>query len=100
MHAKVGDWLVVNRATVGQEPLRGLIIEVRSADGSPPYVVRWTDDDHTALIFPGPDAQVMAQVELDELDERRARRANHVQQLIRRRFGSGASREAERVAGG
>ena len=41
MKAKVGDWLVVKGATVEQPDQRGEITEVRSADGSPPYVVRW-----------------------------------------------------------
>lgn len=43
MRAKVGDWLIVERVAVGQEPLRGLITEVRSDDAAPPYVVRWTE---------------------------------------------------------
>lgn len=77
MHAKVGDWLIVDRVTIGLEPLRGLITEVRSEDGTPPYVVRWTDDDHTALVFPGPDAHVLTHAEKDEFDERQARRLNH-----------------------
>lgn len=79
MHAKVGDWLTVDRANVGQDPLRGLITEIRSDDGTPPYVVRWTDGDHTALVFPGPDAHVLTHAEKDDFDQRRARRLNHIQ---------------------
>lgn len=82
MRAKVGDWLIVERAAVGQEPLRGLITEVRSDDGTPPYVVRWTDDDHTAFVFPGPDAHVLTHAEKDDVDQRRARRLNRVQAEI------------------
>jgi hypothetical protein len=36
----------------------GEIIEVRHADGSPPYVVRWDDTGRESLVFPGPDAVV------------------------------------------
>lgn len=34
------------------------ILEVRHADGSPPYLVRWSDTGHQSLVFPGPDATV------------------------------------------
>ena len=29
---------------------------MRHEDGSPPYVVRWSDTGDQALFFPGPDA--------------------------------------------
>lgn len=58
MKAKVGDWLVIKGATIDQPDHRGLIIEVRSSDGSPPYVVRWLETDHVATVIPGPDAVV------------------------------------------
>jgi hypothetical protein len=58
MFASVGDRLVV-RSTHLDGPVRdGEIIEVKHPDGSPPYVVRWSDDGHEALVFPGPDAFV------------------------------------------
>ena len=41
MKANVGDWLVIKGTTTERSDQRGLITEVRSADGSPPYVVRW-----------------------------------------------------------
>ena len=37
----------------------GVITEVRSADGSPGYVVRWLANDHIATVYPGPDALVV-----------------------------------------
>ncbi|WP_151081157.1 DUF1918 domain-containing protein, partial [Mycobacterium tuberculosis] len=40
-------------ATIDQPDHRGLIIEVRSSDGSPPYVVRWLETDHVATVIPG-----------------------------------------------
>jgi hypothetical protein len=57
MQAKVGDHLVVESNTVGSPRREGEIIEVRGADGAPPYVVRW-EDDHEGVTYPGPDAHV------------------------------------------
>ena len=59
MKAKVGDFLVVKGTTVEQHDQRGVITEVRSADGSPPYVVRWLATDHVATVYPGPDALIV-----------------------------------------
>ena len=40
-------------------PVRdGEIIAVEHEDGSPPYRVRWSDNGHESLFFPGPDAQI------------------------------------------
>lgn len=58
MWAKVGDRLVLEGTRVGDRRRVGVITEVRHADGTPPYVVRWLDDGHEALVFPGPDARV------------------------------------------
>jgi hypothetical protein len=58
MFATVGDRLVVRSAHVDEHVRDGEIIEVRHADGSPPYVVRWSDSGHEALVFPGPDAVI------------------------------------------
>lgn len=60
MHAKSGDWLVIKSAALDRPSRRGLITEVHGTDGAPPYVVRWTDNDHEAIVFPGPDAHVEA----------------------------------------
>jgi hypothetical protein len=58
MKASVGDRLVVRSAHL-DEPVRdGEIIELRHEDGTPPYVVKWSDDGHEALVFPGPDAYI------------------------------------------
>jgi hypothetical protein len=70
MKAQVGDWLVVKGTTVAQPDQRGLITEVRSADGSPPYVVRWSATSHEATVFPGPDALVVTSEELEVADAR------------------------------
>jgi hypothetical protein len=57
MRAQVGDVLIIEANTVGTPARRGTILEVRSADGAPPYLVRW-EDGHEGLSFPGPDAHV------------------------------------------
>ena len=28
-------------------------------NGEPPFTVRWTDDNHESVVFPGPDAQII-----------------------------------------
>lgn len=59
MKAKVGDWLIVERAHLDEPRRRGQIIELRHPDGEPPYLVRWEDDEEVTLVFPGPDARVV-----------------------------------------
>jgi hypothetical protein len=58
MFAKPGDRLVIHGHHVGEPERDAEILEVRHADGTPPYVVRWSDTGHEALVFPGPDAYV------------------------------------------
>jgi uncharacterized protein DUF1918 len=70
MKAKVGDWLVVKGATVEQPGKGGEITEVRSADGSPPYVVRWFATHHEATVYPGPDALIVNPAEQEAADAR------------------------------
>jgi hypothetical protein len=56
MKASPGDRLVVRPLTA---PLRDAeILEVHGPDGSPPYLVRWSDDGHEGLVFPGSDASI------------------------------------------
>jgi Domain of unknown function (DUF1918) len=69
MKANVGDWLVIKGTTVERHEERGMIIEVRSADGSPPYVVKWASD-HVTTVYPGPDAIVVTSAEQKAADER------------------------------
>jgi hypothetical protein len=58
MRAKVGDWLVVHSRRVDDGVREGLILEVPHVDGSPPYVVRWLDDERSTFVFPSSDATV------------------------------------------
>ncbi len=58
MRADVGDRLVVKGHHQGEADRDGEILEVHGAYGVPPYLVRWSDDGHVGLLFPGPDATV------------------------------------------
>jgi len=58
MHAGVGDHLVVRNNHIGELVRDGEILKVEGTDGAPPYVVRWSDDGHRSLVFPGSDATV------------------------------------------
>lgn len=67
MKAEVGDWLVIEGTALGGRRRAGLIVEVRHTDGTPPYVVRWLDDDHESLVFPGPSAHVESRKRVENL---------------------------------
>lgn len=82
MKAKTGDWLVTKGATIDKAERRGLITEVHSGDGSPPYVVRWLDTDHVATVFPGADSLVVTAGEQAEADQKARQRFGTVQSVI------------------
>ncbi len=58
MRAEVGDRLVIKGHHVGDPERDAEILEVHGEDGGPPYLVRWDDDGHEGLVFPGSDASV------------------------------------------
>ena len=58
MKASVGDRIVIASDRVDRPTRDGRIIECRNADGSPPYLIEWSDTGRTALFFPGSDAHV------------------------------------------
>ena len=89
MKAKVGDWLVIKSVAIDKPDQRGLITEVHSPDGSPPYVVRWPDTDRVAIVFPGPDAIVVTPAEQAAADERAQHRYGLVQSEIAHHHNSG-----------
>ena len=58
MKASAGDRIVIKGHHV-DEPSRDCeVLEVRGQDGEPPYLVRWSENGHEALFFPGSDASV------------------------------------------
>ena len=58
MRAQPGDLLVVHSHT-DQGVVRRAEIVSTHANGEPPFTVRWTDDNHESVVFPGPDAQII-----------------------------------------
>lgn len=58
MYAHKGDRIVIRSQHVGGPVRDAEILEVEQEDGSPPYRVRWSDNGHEALFFPGPDAVI------------------------------------------
>ncbi len=61
MKASVGDRIVVASTIVDQPPRDGRVIEVKHPDGSPPYLVEWSDTGERTLLFPGADSRVSTQ---------------------------------------
>ena len=58
MKASVGDRIVMASNKLDGPVRDGRIVELRHRDGTPPYVVEWSDTGQTGLVFPGPDAHV------------------------------------------
>ena len=57
MQANRGDRLHVHSNSVGTRDRVGEIVDVRGADGNPPYLVRFSDG-HESLVYPGTDSIV------------------------------------------
>lgn len=74
MHTQVGDWLLVQGRDINHHARRGEILSADSADGAPPYRVRWAEDGHEAIVVPGPDTTVVSQAQLAKLDAVKAGR--------------------------
>nr|PZN40193.1 MAG: DUF1918 domain-containing protein [Actinomycetota bacterium] len=60
MKAAVGDQIVIESTHLDEPRRVGTIVALRHEDGSPPYVVRWEGQEHETLVFPGPDARIVA----------------------------------------
>jgi len=58
MFARKGDRIVIRGQHVGNPVRDAEVLEVKHPDGTPPYLVRWSDTGHEALFFPGTDAYV------------------------------------------
>jgi hypothetical protein len=59
VNAKVGDKVIVKRHHIGEPDRDAVVLEVHGANGGPPYLVRWSEDGHEGLFFPGCDANVV-----------------------------------------
>jgi hypothetical protein len=53
MRVKVGQRIVFRARPDHGRDRDAEVLEVLGADGAPPYVVRWSDDGHEALVYPG-----------------------------------------------
>ncbi len=58
MDVKPGDHLLVRGHTVSQPDRNAEVLKVLGANGGPPYQVRWAEDGHEGLFFPGSDALI------------------------------------------
>jgi len=58
MHAHIGDRLVLEGTHLGDGRRTAVITGLPHPDGTPPYEVRWLNDGHTTLIYPGPQARI------------------------------------------
>jgi hypothetical protein len=58
MRAEVGDRVVIKGHHVGEPDRDAEVLEVHGAEGAPPWLLRWSDDGHEGLFFPGADAVV------------------------------------------
>ena len=55
MKAKIGDRIVLAPVRVDAPVRDGEVLETRGPEGTPPYLIRWSDG-HTGLFYPGPGA--------------------------------------------
>jgi len=53
MRAQVGDQLVVGTDRIG------VVIGVPAEDGSPPYIIKWLNDGHIAMVQPDRYARIV-----------------------------------------
>jgi hypothetical protein len=53
-----GDRLVVRAHRQGEPERDAEILAVLGKHGEPPYHVRWTDDGHETVVYPGSDVYV------------------------------------------
>ncbi len=58
MRAAVGDRIIVQGTKPGAARRDGEIVGLHHPDGSPPYDVRWSDNDRVTEYLPGPDARI------------------------------------------
>jgi hypothetical protein len=58
MIAQVGDRIIVDETPIGDTRRVGVITALTHPDGAPPYHVRWLNNGHRSLVFPGSDAPI------------------------------------------
>ena len=58
MQGAVGDKIIVKGHHVADPDREAVILAVEGDHGAPPYRVRWCDDGHEGIFFPGSDAAI------------------------------------------
>jgi hypothetical protein len=58
MQAHKGDRIVIHGQRAGRPDRDGEVLEARGENGEPPFVVRWEDNGHETLFFPGDNTSV------------------------------------------
>lgn len=58
MQAHQGDELIVRGHRTGQPDRTGQVLEARGQGDTQPFLVRWDDNGHTTLFYPGTDCVV------------------------------------------
>jgi hypothetical protein len=59
LHAAVGDQIVVDAMKLDSPPRRGEVIEVLGEGEHVHYRVRWDDNGHESVFFPGSTSHVI-----------------------------------------
>jgi len=62
MKAHQGDHIILAARHTDEPTRHGEVLEVRGANGDPPYLVRWADG-HTGLMYPGPGSILRVEAE-------------------------------------
>jgi CBS domain-containing protein len=58
LRAEPGDRLVISGHELGEVERDAEVLEARGAEGGAPFLVRWEDNGHETLLYPGSDARV------------------------------------------
>lgn len=66
MRAHTGDWLILKGRPKSSAAGRAMVLEAHGPEGSAPFLVRWIESGHQALVFPGPDAVIVTEAEQAE----------------------------------
>ena len=95
MRAHTGDLIIVKGRTDSSAARRAMVLEAHGPDGSAPFLVRWIESGHEALVFPGPDAVVVTAADQAEQDRATGRRIDLVQSALEKERDDSAARGSE-----
>ena len=59
MEAQAGDHIEIPGTRIDHTVRKGEILEIRGREGAPPFLIKWLDNGKTALVYPGPDANIL-----------------------------------------